>query len=249
MPKKTPLIRSELGERFRKFRTDLRLNQSNMANLLGISQSTLSLVERGEAPLPFDAICSLADKFPSLDLRRLLLGTAAGLDLKASDVNVHAAPLLKLITPPSDDPPGEQQACDAFAVPLLESKVAAGSGSFTWSQVLGLVWVHGQEMEPRRNLIAVRAGDEAMRPTIPGGAIVVIDLDHREPSHDPHGIWAVRVKQGDDLALTRLQSLPDQPGFLMLRENFSEYPPTMAWSREPDDLVVGKVIWLWRKLD
>ena len=51
------------SERFIKLRQTNNLNQSKIAEILGISQAAISKIEKGERAVSIEVLCSLADYF------------------------------------------------------------------------------------------------------------------------------------------------------------------------------------------
>lgn len=246
MPPKKTFIPAGLGERFKSFRADLGLNQSNMASLLGISQSMLSLVERGEAPMPFEAVCALLGRFPALDLRDLLLGDITNLMVDSRDSSARAAPVVKLAVASSA---AGLIGDDYLAVPLLGDRLAVGDDCFSWAKARRLLLIHHRDLGARRRFVAIRVADEAMRPTIPAGAIVIVDLDERDPRRRQRHAWAIRANADGFLAVRRLQALKNRPGFMIVSDDFDNHPPQIAWTSDARELILGRVVRLWRSLD
>lgn len=238
MPPKKTFIPAGLGERFKSFRADLGLNQSNMASLLGISQSMLSLVERGEAPMPFEAVCALLGRFPALDLRDLLLGDVTNLMVDSRDYSARASAATAGLI-------GD----DYLAVPLVGDRLAVGDDCFSWAKARRLLLIHRRDLGARQRFVAIRVADEAMRPTIPAGAIVIVDLDERDPRRRQRHVWAIRADADGLLAVRRLQALKNRPGFMIVSDDFDNHPPQIAWTSDARELILGRVIRLWRSLD
>lgn len=56
------------SERFSALRKGAKLNQSQMAEILGITQAAISKIEKGERAASIEVLCTLADYFDvSLD--------------------------------------------------------------------------------------------------------------------------------------------------------------------------------------
>lgn len=242
--KRSSIVASFIGDRLVAARGSY--SQKEFAELVGISRTQYNAYERGNRIPSDDALARIATVV-GVSPSELL----SDLDSQptATDIAANITPVIRpLITTPEDISEMEK-ADEYFAVPLLDGKVAAGPGGFLWEQVQSLVWVYRPEIGPHLNLIAVRVSGDSMRPTIPDGAIVIIDLDRRDPRGDCHSIWAIRTDREEALAVKRLQAIKNQPGFMVLSDNFSDHPPEVAWTCEPNELVVGKVVWMWRTLE
>jgi phage repressor protein C with HTH and peptisase S24 domain len=220
-------------------------SQGDFAELLKISQSSLSLVENGGSPPPFEALYNLACQCNDVDIRQiicnkptsLLIGTAA----KASAVQ----PVIRPLGAGLQDIPEDRVADDYFAVPLVDGRVAAGPGEVIWEQVKSLVWVYRPELGNRRHLVALRVDGNSMEPTIPDGAIVIADKADWKPNGGRPYIWALRTENGD----TQVKRLKvTDKGIILISDNVHEYPPDLAWTDDMKKLIIGKVIWMWRAL-
>lgn len=252
MPGKLTILPPEVGTRLKKLRENLGLTQIAFSELVGVTQATLSRMERGQGAISAEVIYGILCNWPHTDVYNLLCGSPSlpmADDQPALAVAANVRPIIRVMGDALDDLPSDGIADDYLAVPLLDGKVAAGPGCFVWEQVESLVWVYRPEIGHHRKLIAVKVAGDSMLPTIPDGAIVIIDIDRRDPRGDRRNIWAIRTDRDGSLAIKRLQATEDPPGFIVLSDNFALYPPKIAWTREPNELVVGKVIWMWRSLD
>lgn len=247
MPKKiTSSISTDFGVRFRAIRKDLGLSQQAFASLLAISSSSVSLVERGDAPPPFEALVRLACHHPDIDLAFLLCGRSRPAIVDAIEVAAQVRPVIRAAADGLEDLPQQGMSDDYLAVPLVEGRVAAGPGGVVWDQVESLVWVYRPALGRRHRLIAMRVGGDSMAPTIPDGAIVIIDLDQWRPNGERRHVWALRTADGD----TRIKRLQRSDGHLILvSDNVAAHPPELAWTADLRRLVIGKVIWMWRSLE
>ncbi|MBI4799714.1 MAG: helix-turn-helix transcriptional regulator [Desulfarculus sp.] len=252
MPRKPSSATPEVGGRFKKLRSSLGLSQTKFAEILNISQSALSLVERGEAPPPFECLQALACGHPEIDLRLLICGAASSLVVDASQAASLVHPVIRPLTDNLHDLPPEGVADDYVAVPLVEGRVAAGPGAVAWDKVRSLVWVYKPEIGRLKNLVAVQVVGDSMQPTIPDGAIIIIDRDARQPRGRRKAIWALRTEDGE-CQVKRLYFMRPRKGqkgqdtWLVFSDN-PDFSPEPAWTREFKDLVIGKVVWMWRSL-
>ena len=128
-----------------------------------------------------------------------------------------------------------------LAVPLVEGRIAAGTGRIVAEDITDLVWVYKPELGGRRNLVAVKLSPNAhsMEPSIKAGSIVIID--HSDRVLSPAGIYAVRT-DADACAIKRVRI--HQGKFVLLSDN-PEYPPEISDFTDIDSLLVGRVIWSW----
>ena len=250
MPGKLVALPPEIGSRLKALRERLGLKQSDFAQLTGITQATLSRMERGIGPISAEAIYGILSNWPDTDVHALMCGSPSPVQIPvpadALEVASNVRPVIRALGAPVDDLPEERVADDYLAVPLVEGRVAAGAGAVAWDRIMSLVWVYRPEVGRRRNLVAVKVWGDSMHPTVPHDAIIIIDRDQRWPQGNRHAIWAVRTGPEGDLAIKRLQRAD---GILLLMSDNPDHAPMVAWTKDLEKLVVGRVIWMWRSLE
>lgn len=244
MPRKTSYVPPEAGLRLKKWRELRGLSQGKLAEALGVGQASLSRIEAGKGPISGEVIYNFACTFQDVDIREILCGVQSTADAIAIAHQVR--PIIRAAADSLDDLPQQGMSDDYLAVPLVAGKVAAGPGGVVWEQVDSLVWVYRPALGRRHRLIAVRVGGDSMQPTVPDGAIVIIDLDQWQPNGGRRHIWALRTKDGET-QIKRLHRM--DTSLIVISDNFSNYPPEPAWTADLNQLVIGKVIWMWRSLE
>jgi phage repressor protein C with HTH and peptisase S24 domain len=139
---------------------------------------------------------------------------------------------------------------DYRGIPLYGSgRLAAGANGMAFDPYdppVSMIVVNQPEIQgsARHNLSALRVGGDSMAPTIPQGAIVVVDLSDREQVDGR--IFVVNVPDGgmDMAAVKRVRRWDNGKGFVLISDN-AVYPPDISlleWHR----LCVGRVIWMSR---
>lgn len=221
------------------------LSQVAFAKLVGVTQATLSGMERGISPVSTEVLYGLACNNPEVDLHYLLCGQQAQPKADIYEIASHVRPVIRALGDGLDDLPPDGVADDYLAVPLLDGKVAAGPGGVVWERVKSLVWLYRPELGRRRRLVAVKVAGSSMEPTIPSGAIIIIDRDLWEPQGNRKHIWALRTENGDT-QIKRLHRV--NGGLLVVSDNFADHGPEIAWTNDLKKLVIGQVIWMWRSL-
>lgn len=131
---------------------------------------------------------------------------------------------------------------DYLAVPLVEGRIAAGTGRIVGEEISDLVWVYRPEIGQRRNLVAVKLAPDAdsMEPTLHPGDIVIVDRDDKVIT--PRGIYAVRMEP-EGCAIKRVRI--SQGRIWLISDNNLNYPPEPADTDDLDALLIGRVIWSW----
>jgi phage repressor protein C with HTH and peptisase S24 domain len=137
---------------------------------------------------------------------------------------------------------------DYRGIPLYGSgRLAAGANGMAFDPYeppISMVVIYNQEIQgsARHNLSALKVGGDSMAPTIPQGAVAVVDLSDREQVDGR--IFVVNVPDGgiDMAAVKRVRRWDKGRGFVLISDNAS-YPPDISlleWHR----LCVGRVIWM-----
>ena len=137
---------------------------------------------------------------------------------------------------------------DYRGIPLYASgKLAAGANGMAFDPHEppdSMIVIYKPEIQgsSRHNLSAFKVGGDSMAPTIPKGAIVVVDLSDRELSDGR--IFVVNIPDGgiDMAAVKRVRRWEKGKGFVLISDN-AGYPPDISlleWHR----LCVGRVVWM-----
>jgi transcriptional regulator with XRE-family HTH domain len=85
--KKKSLVPPGMGDRIKAIRKSRGWSQERFADTLGISQSSLSLVELGNVPLPFEGLYNLAYNFRDVDMREVICGKTTNILINKSEQN------------------------------------------------------------------------------------------------------------------------------------------------------------------
>lgn len=129
---------------------------------------------------------------------------------------------------------------DFYFLPLVETKLSAGAGSFVLSEAVEIYYAFHKNFINRiatsyKNVIIACATGNSMERTIYNGDSVMIDTGRR--SIEDGKIFAVRF--GETIAIKRLSLLPNDK-VLVISDNRDEYAPYEA-SIE-DIHVIGKML-------
>ncbi len=133
-------------------------------------------------------------------------------------------------------------------IPLYASgKLSAGANGLAFDPYEppdSMIVIYKPEIQgsARHNLSALKVGGDSMAPTIPKGAVVVVDLSDREQVDGR--IFVVNVPDGgiDMAAVKRVRRWEKGKGFVLISDN-AGYPPDISlldWHR----LCVGRVVWM-----
>ena len=215
---------------------------SKFANIIGISATYLSGILKLKKNPSFDMIYGIAHKFPIADIRWLLTGEDAPIS-KTHETIISAHPRIVSLGDKIASPT-EQDLDEYVAVPLVEGKIAAGSGRVVREDIRSFVWVYRPELGKRKNLVAVQIGsdEKSMLPTLAPGSILIIDRNDKIVTKK--GIYAVRTGQ-DECAVKRIHLLDE---VVLLCSDNLDYQPFLATTSDLEQLIVGRVIWAWKSL-
>ena len=137
---------------------------------------------------------------------------------------------------------------DYRGIPLYASgRLAAGANGMAFDPYeppASMLVIYKPEIRAsaRHNLSALKVGGDSMAPTIPQGAIVVVDLSDKEQVDGR--IFVVNVPEAgmDMAAVKRVRRWEKGKGFVLISDNVA-YPPDISlldWHR----LCVGRVVWM-----
>lgn len=139
----------------------------------------------------------------------------------------------------------EKRGAEYLAVPIVESKVAAGSPEIVTSeQVVDIAFIHRGALKRRsvRNYLCTFVKGDSMSPVLCDGAIVCIDTgarpEGRKVARD--SIWAVRKEEGAVVKHIQIE----EGRILLVSRNPAYEIETVA----DDDAIIGRVVGAWQNL-
>jgi phage repressor protein C with HTH and peptisase S24 domain len=226
------------GARLRAARRDLGLSQTEMANAVGVTQSTIGAYESAErdAPLPVLLAAELR-----LHVNHDWVLTGRGPRIKT----VTATQPQVLITKEQARALAEREGSDAFyVVPYMRDPASAGAGLIMEEDVAGYCIIHSRVAPRPDDLRCVRVQGESMAPSLTDGSIVAVDTTP-VPMHNIEGrIVCARTEDGS-VVIKRLR-LRDRYALLFSdNPDRHAYPPLVIDLRETPDPIIGQVIWAW----
>jgi len=229
---------SGIGERFKEVRTELGLNQTELGEAVGVTQSTVTAYETGKRRPPLPVLLAL-ERVLRINHDWLLNGAGPRLTEAAPTrpVIVTSPEELKSLTRLE----GEDR---YYAVPYLRDPAAAGAGLIMEEQVEGYCIIHQRVAPHPERLRCVRISGDSMAPTLTDGSIVAVDVTP-VPLHNLEG-RIVCCRTGDGAVV--IKRLRARNHFALLfsdNENQRTFPPIVVDLRELPDPVIGQVIWAW----
>lgn len=214
--------KNNFAVRLLECRKAARMSQKALANVLGISDAAITMMEKGKRSPSFEVLCALADFFDvSIDY---LTGN--------SDVE--------------KDPPNIIPVGNLVSLPVIAS-VRAGYGGAAvelWEddkETIPLSMLRGYPPEECR---LFRVKGDSMYPRIIDGDLIVV---HMQASVDSGDI-AVIIYNGDEATIKRVIYVPGEDWMELIPTN-PEYPVKRVEGADLEECrVYGKVIGLWGNL-
>lgn len=212
----------QIGVRLRQERERMGLNQTAFAALAGQSLKSQTRYERGErAP---DSAYFSALKQHGVDVAFIMTGERAS---PATDTSMLGIPM-----------------SDFVQVREYGAQLSAGPGTISGPvEVVGEFafrssWLRQLTSSPGECYL-VRVKGDSMQPTIPDGAVVLIDQQQRDPRQRRKGIFALRIE--DEVLVKRLELVDDT---LLVESDNPDYSTRLVpRPKSPQVDILGKVIW------
>lgn len=137
---------------------------------------------------------------------------------------------------------------ELIMVPMVDARLAAGTGSFEAGNSIEGHYAFRTEFLSRRGnpakMVLMRVTGDSMEPKIEDGDVVLIDRSQRQPR--PGQVFAVGIED-----LVYIKAVDTLPGKLILKSANPAYPPIEVDARgdlENGMRIIGRVIWVGREL-
>lgn len=232
----------ELGKRVKQIRTGLGVSQYEVAKRGGIQLAVYMRVERGETN-PTLATLSAVCKGLGVSLPELV-GSIPSASRESHKEVVVAFPRTQA---ERDKLSGSERPEHFIPVPLLADAASLGSGNIIEdAKTEGYCLIYKDWLGKGRHY-AVRVKGESMMPTLGDGDIVAIDLNDITPKSLRGKVIAAKV--GDGVTIKRFQVRDgDKPWYFQADNAEWEREHGQITSKAKDGLILGKVVWAWRKM-
>jgi len=237
-PKQPKAAKTTVGERLKSVRAELGLNQTEMAEAVGITQSSIAAYEANKRPPPLPTLLALEHKF-RISHEWVLAGT--GERFRGAR---PARPVI--VTSPKElDALRRLEGEDRYyAVPYLRDPAAAGAGLVMEEQVEGYCIIHQRVAPHPERIRCVRISGHSMAPTLTDGSIVAVDITPIPLRNLEGRIVCSRTTEGT-VVIKRLRVRNHFALLFSDNEDQQAYPPIVTDLRELEDPVIGQVIWAW----
>lgn len=219
---------TSLGERIKIARGEL--TQAEFAKRIGVHKNSLSRYERNANKPDSEFIAVLRTKY-GISESWLLFGEGS-MKRRA----------------PADDTRVCVDETELVMVPLVQARLAAGSGSFeTSGEVNGRYAFRNEFLSRRGNpaqMVLMRVAGDSMEPKIENDDTVLIDQSQKEPR--PGQVYAVGVED-----MVYLKMIDTLPGKMLLKSYNPAYPPIEVNTNgdlEQGVRIIGHVVWVGREM-
>lgn len=235
-PENEPL--TALAKRLRDVRRDLGDQERGaFADRVGISKSTLAFYERGERTPDADVLRTYRDRC-GVDMNWLITGDGEPFQAQGDGRQVQYT-----------GGPTDLDQPNFVRLPIYtEVQASAGPGAVPVSERANNVvafdrsFLRDQGGNPDRCSIIFARGT-SMKPTIPDGAVLVVDHDQRDVAHGCIYVFNVC----DQLLVKRARWRMDGKLELVSDNKTEDYPVETFGPEQVDDLrVVGRVVYFCR---
>ena len=230
------------GDRLRELRKRLGLSQRKVAAMSGTSDSQISMVEISQSRTSLRTTIAISDALETsieylmnrVDDPRPMQEIVAELKIKTARVRDLEAGHAERLDP---------ECADYIGVNEVDATVGAGAtstdGVFKRRHRFPHPWMreHGLKADLCR---IIQVGGEAMEPTVPDGALILIDTAGTK--HQDGRIYVLRI--GEEVVARRVIQDPNA-GWLLHCDN----PDKTSWPTEPlpeNTITIGEIRWLGR---
>ncbi|MCD8568843.1 MAG: helix-turn-helix transcriptional regulator [Geovibrio sp.] len=203
----------KLNERIKLVRQKMALNQTQMAEMVGVHLQTLSRYEQGKLNPSADFLIAFAEK-TGVSSDWLLIGQG------------EMSRMIK-----------QEPLNDFVTVPLMSGRISAGIGVSADTSIESCMcfrrdWIRRKGNPDNMSLI--RVSGDSMEPTLSNGDIVLID--HSRNYISDFGMYAISVD--NSIMIKRLQPYADK---VQIISDNPKYPPLTVYAHEV--VINGKALW------
>lgn len=215
-----------IGQRLAEWRKSSKLSQRALGAALDVSQGFISDIEKGRVA-PSRNFLQILFATYRVNPSWILEGQGAQVVDQEPDRSMLGVPM-----------------SDFVQVREYSAHLSAGPGAISGPvEVIGEFafrssWLRQLTNSPGECYL-VRVKGDSMEPTIPDGAVVLIDQQQRDPRQRRKGIFALRIE--DEVLVKRLELVDDT---LLVESDNPEYSTRLVSRPKPPQVdILGKVIW------
>lgn len=227
-----------IGERLRSVRSELGLNQTEMAEAVGVTQSSIAAYESDSRRPPLPLLLALEHRF-RINHEWVLDGAGERL------AGVRPTRPVIVTSPEELDALRRLEGEDRYyAVPYLRDPAAAGAGLVMEEQVEGYCIIHQRVAPHPETIRCVRISGDSMAPTLTDGSIVAVDITPI-PLRNLQGRIVCSRTHESTVVIKRLRVRNHFALLFSDHEDQRAFAPIVLDLRELADPIIGQVIWAW----
>lgn len=225
----------QFGEKLRKIRISLGLNQAEMARELEVSDRTLRDYEKNKFTVNYDFLGRLIAKY---NVNSEWLFKDEGRMFSDKENAFPKADLKTEVIP-------EESNGEFYHVPFIKLKPKAGGGIIISDEdeaVEAVVkfakyWIKKCLACSPIHLSAMNIEGDSMVPTLEHGDLVLIDKSKKQPTS---GLYVIRIE--DTLVVKRVHRLPEYK-IEVISDNPAYKPFILDLKNDHENEIIGKVLW------
>lgn len=242
--------REAIGSRVREIRLFNQLEQTELAGRAGLSQAIISQYEKGLTEISLSFIRFLADTF-GVSGDWIIFGSGASpFERAQKQIDVRL---------PADAGPaaGKRKKKDGYCgIPLVDPRAAASPGKIRAEKISEWEILPVQQIAGRTNLVALDIKAEwvkNMNPPFRAGSRAVVDRGDKAITPDAHYAVNTLSKKAPSAeasvnAIRRLSRSGQRLWFVEDRPAGDFEHLDLKTGDRIEDIVIGRVIWVWQKL-
>jgi len=256
----------EISNRIAEICGNCDLTQTDIADLIGIRADSLSRIKRGKAGISYETAEVIEDelgyraewimsgKEPKRVGDEIRSQKEGAVDLSTDELleelsrrvkNTETVTVQEPVLVWGDRAKVERhEALDNYrTVPLMASAAAAGHGRVIDEEIESWAIIHESIVPEGHEVRAVRVEGDSMKPLLPEGTIVAVDLSVDDPaSVDGH----MAVAQRDSEVVIKWWMCHDH--CVTLESENSAYGAIVLEPGEEENALIGQVVWAWQDL-
>ncbi|MBI3128239.1 MAG: helix-turn-helix domain-containing protein [Candidatus Tectomicrobia bacterium] len=242
--------REAIGARVREIRLFNQLEQTELADRAGLSQAIISQYEKGLTEVSLSFIKFLADNF-GVSGDWLIFGSGASpFERAQKQIDVRLPDEAGVATK-------RRRKRDGYTgIPLVDPRAAASPGKIRVEKVSEWEILPVQQTAGRPNLVALDLRGEwvkNMNPPLRAGSRAIVDRDDKEIQPDAYYAVNTLSRKGPSSeasvnAVRRLSRSGNRLWFVEDRPAGEFEHIDLKSGDRIEDVVIGRVIWVWQKM-
>ena len=225
----------QFGEKLKKIRRALGLNQAEMAKELEVSDRTLRDYEKNKFTVNYDFLGRLIARY-NVNSEWIFKDEGRMFSDEESNLPEVKSKKEQIL---------EECSEDFYHVPYLKLKPAAGGRITVYDENAAIeavvkfkkYWIKNLLFCSPKDLTVMNVDGDSMEPTFSDGDLVLVDKSQNQAKS---GIFVIRIE--DTLVVKRVHRLPDYK-IEVISDNSIYKPYILDLKNDHENEIVGKVLW------